>query len=68
VEYGFDQGLARGRAEARADALVTILSARGIVPSAAQLDRVRSCGDVALLDRWIARAATASTADEVFVD
>ncbi len=78
VEYGFDQGIergiergivtgvARGRAEAKLDALRTILDARGLVMTAEQAERARSCADLDVLDRWIARAATARAADEVF--
>jgi predicted transposase/invertase (TIGR01784 family) len=55
-----------GRAEGRASALLAIFDARGFRVSRALRKRVTSCTDVATLDRWIARAATADSADKVF--
>jgi hypothetical protein len=33
-----------------------------------QRKRIESCSDIPTLDRWIVRAATAPTIDEVFAD
>ncbi|WP_433934402.1 hypothetical protein AB3662_07650 [Sorangium cellulosum] len=65
---GRAEGEARGRAEGEArgrqDALLTLLRARGLSPSQDDEARIRACADAAKLDRWIARAATATTLRE----
>jgi hypothetical protein len=61
-----EQGRAEVRTEEAASALFTVLTARGI----AVLDQARAlinaCKDLDQLKRWTARAATATTIDEVF--
>ena len=52
-------------AQGRAQAILTVLGARGVVVSAAVRERVLACTDVALLDVWIARAVNAKEAAEV---
>ena len=59
------RGEARGEARALAQALRTILAARGLSATYAQEGWIRAAG-VPALTRWIAVAATANTADEVF--
>ncbi|WP_437289441.1 hypothetical protein [Sorangium sp. So ce406] len=61
---GRAEGEAKGRAEGRQDALITLLRARGLSPSQDDEARIRACADAAKLDRWIARAATATTLRE----
>ncbi|MGA2451074.1 MAG: hypothetical protein ABTD50_20635, partial [Polyangiaceae bacterium] len=52
----------QGRAEGEARAILTVLAARGIdVPDRARA-RILDCADLAQLDAWLARAATASSA------
>jgi hypothetical protein len=52
--------VAEGRIEGKIEALIAILAARDIDPGAARERILREC-DPHRLDRWIARAATAST-------
>lgn len=59
------EGRIEGKAEAKIEALITILAARGIAPSAA-LERIVEERGPNTLNRWIARAAAASTLAEVF--
>ncbi|WP_437533796.1 hypothetical protein WME79_07305 [Sorangium sp. So ce726] len=61
---GRAEGEAKGRAEGRQDALLTLLRARGLSPSQDDEARIRACADAAKLDRWIAKAATATTVRE----
>jgi predicted transposase YdaD len=63
---GEAKGRAEGRTEGRAAALLAVLQARGFRGSKAVRQRVMACGDVATLDRWIARAATADSLRMVF--
>lgn len=69
IETALAEGEARGEAHGnvigRRAALIAILEARGMTPdgtASAQID----AADLATLDHWIRRAATASSLDEVF--
>jgi hypothetical protein len=60
------KGEARGEARGEAHALLTVLEARGVeVPDGARA-HILGCTNVALLDAWVARAATATTVDDMF--
>jgi hypothetical protein len=65
---GLEKGEAKGRAEGRTASVLAFLSARGMKVSEDQRKRIESCSDIPTLDRWIVRAATAPTIDEVFAD
>ncbi|WP_394848484.1 hypothetical protein LZC95_13610 [Pendulispora brunnea] len=52
----------------KALAVLTVLSARNVRVSNALRARILSCLDLAVLDCWIHRAATASDADDVVHD
>jgi hypothetical protein len=54
--------------EGEAEALRTVLVARGFTVDAAIEARIRQCADHAMLRRWIARAVTAASVDAVFDD
>ena len=62
------KGLKRGRREGlvkgQRQALLTLLAARNLAVSPALLARVEACAELARLERWIIRAATAPSADE----
>jgi hypothetical protein len=66
----FGQGEAKGRAEGEAKgeakALVAVLEARGMTLDAPTRERIMGCTDSDQLQRWIVRAATASSIHEVF--
>jgi hypothetical protein len=66
---GEAKGEARGRAEGevkgKQGALLALLKARPLPVSAQQRAIIRACADPGELDRWIVRAATAASADEV---
>ena len=75
VDYGYDLGLVEGReegreagrvAEARA-AVLTVLGARGLAVDAAR-ERVNACDEVAVLERWLRRAAVAAAVADVFAE
>jgi flagellar biosynthesis/type III secretory pathway protein FliH len=81
IEYGSDfaksyhaQGKAEGKAEGEAEgeargeakAVLTVLKARGIQITPSQQALVKGCASLAELDKWLERAGTASSADEVF--
>ena len=62
----FDQGEAQGEARGKAQALLAVLGARGIEVPPEVHDRVANCDDLAQLDLWVTRAATATSVDELF--
>ncbi len=67
-DQGLAEGEAKGEAKGKAEAVLKLLDARHLVPSAEQRQRVTSCTDALQLDRWFDRAITAGTAAEVFAD
>ena len=62
---GREHGRAEGRAEGKAEAIVAFLTARGLTVSTADARALRAAGDPALLNRWLAKAATCRTVAEL---
>jgi len=62
VAQGMELGLAKGEAQA----VVTVLEARGLHVSEPVRQRVLSCADMAMLDQWLRRVATVGSAAELF--
>jgi hypothetical protein len=59
------EGMAKGRAEGEAEALLAVLDARGIhVPDDIRVD-ITACTDTAQLEVWIRRAVTAEKIEDV---
>ena len=66
VYLGEKRGFARGKAEGLADSILLNLSARGIeVPGDVQ-ERIRTTTDVETLERWLLRAISTSSLEDVF--
>jgi len=65
---GVAQGIAEGRAQGARDAIKALLSARGIDLSEAGLERIAQCSEAGALERWVVRAAIATTEQELFAD
>jgi predicted transposase/invertase (TIGR01784 family) len=59
------EGLTEGEATGKAAAILAFLAARGVSVSADVRTRISTCRDAPTLDLWIARAATAASAEEV---
>lgn len=57
-----------GEARGKAEAVLTVLAARGLVVSEEERRRVLACADLPTLERWLARAATEPTSARVFAD
>jgi hypothetical protein len=65
---GEAKGRAEGEAKGRAEAVLRVLEARGVNVADEGRERILSCTDLALLDRWLSRAAVAESAHDVFGD
>ena len=64
-DRGAAHGKAEGKAEGKADTLLTILVKRGLAVNAEQEQQIRSCTDLATLDRWVDRVLSAASVDEL---
>ena len=62
---GEAKGLAKGEAKGLAKALLRLLDVRGVSVDDSSRQRIQSCLDVALLERWLDRAVTATRVSEV---
>jgi hypothetical protein len=62
------QGEAQGVVHARAQDVLTVLHARGVAVRDAERDRILAEKDAARLERWLAKAAVASSLGEVIDD
>ena len=58
-------GEARGKAMGEAQAVVKVLDARGVAVPEDIRDQILACTDVAQLDIWLQRSATATSAEAV---
>jgi hypothetical protein len=64
--YIFEEFRDEGRAEGRAEDIVLVLEARGLdVPDEVR-ERVTGCDDPGVLRRWLTRAVTVASAEEIF--
>ncbi len=68
LEQGRAQGLEQGRAQGRAEGVLQILAVRGWLVSEQDRQRILTCTDVVILERWFARALAAPTLSEVLGD
>ena len=57
-----------GRTERGVEAVLEVLEARGLSVTEEQKARIVACKDLDLLRRWLRRAATAASTDEVFAE
>jgi hypothetical protein len=54
-----------GETVGTAKAILAVLAARGLAVDEAVRARIRACSDGALLNRWLVRAVTVSSASDV---
>jgi hypothetical protein len=63
---GEARGEARGKAQGEARAVLTVLDARGVVVSPEQQARILASTDLEVLERWLRKVVTVTSADELF--
>jgi hypothetical protein len=61
----YDRGKAEGKAEGEVKALMMILERRGMAMTDEQQQQIVACTDVATLDRWLDRALSVTSVDEL---
>jgi hypothetical protein len=61
----FERGIAEGKAQGKAEAVLKILMRRRLTVTAAQRRRILACTDVAMLERWLDRSLSASSVEEL---
>jgi hypothetical protein len=66
AEQLIQDGVRRGKAEGKAEALLAIFETRGLAVGAEQRARILECRDIAELDRWLRKAITAHSVAELF--
>jgi len=64
----WEQEKAQLRTAAKAESILTVLAARGFAVSDIVRARVLGCKDLSVLDRWLARAVTASSDADVIAN
>lgn len=60
------EGMAAGRTEGVASAVLLVLEARGVDITDDARDRILACHTMSTLNTWAKRAATIKTVDELF--
>ena len=65
-EQGLEQGIEQGAANAKAEAVLKVMDARGLRATPEQLAKVAATAGIDRLDVWFDRALTADTAADVF--
>ena len=67
--YEFQSDFAKKhRAAGEAGSILKVLGARKIAVSVEQQERILACTDIAVLDRWIEKAVTVTSAAELFTE
>ena len=64
----YDDGEAKGETNGVRAALLTVITARDIPLGDGERARIEACADLTTLDAWLARAARARSAGEIFAD
>ena len=62
---GIAEGRTEGIAEGKANAILVVLEARGLTVSAAQIEQILHCQDIAQLDAWMRAAVTTADVAEM---
>jgi hypothetical protein len=64
----FEETYLEGKAEGKAESVISVLEKRGVpIPQAAR-DRITSCTDLDTLTLWFDRSLTATTAEDLFAE
>jgi predicted transposase YdaD len=64
-DRGKAEGEAKGEAKGKAEALLMFLRRRGLAMTSDQRHRIMTCTDLATLDRWLDRAFSIASVEEL---
>lgn len=67
-QKGLDEGLSKGLVKGKAEAVLQLLSVRGVPVDSKVRQRILTCTDVGALERWLERAVTATRISDVLED
>ncbi len=67
-QQGVERGLEQGRARGLSEAILRILASRRVYVHEEARQRILTCTDVAMLDRWFDRSLNATTLSAVLDD
>jgi hypothetical protein len=65
---GFAKGETAGVVKGKVEALLAVLAARGISVGHEARARIEACKDAATLDRWIVRAITVASVEQMLLE
>jgi hypothetical protein len=68
MEDAREAGIRQGKAESKAESIITLLVARGVSLDATTRDRILAEQDLAQLERWIVRAASCGSISELLAE
>ena len=68
MSRGRAEGRAEGELEAKADAVLTVLEARGLAVTPAVRERIAATTELTVLQHWLVRAVTVASTDDIFGD
>ena len=63
---GLAEGRTEGQALGEAQAVITVLEARGLAPTEQQRQRILACTDLEQLNTWVRKAVTLIDVEELF--
>ena len=66
LDKGREEGREEGRAEGEINSILMVLDARGLEISDEARERIRQCEDLSQLGTWVRRAATVTSAEDLF--
>jgi hypothetical protein len=66
LEQGIEQGIEQGRRAALIEVALALLEDRGVTVDPASVERLHQCDDLSVLQRWVRRASSATSLDELF--
>ena len=66
LQQSFNRGRIEGQATEKASAVLDVLDTRSLAITDAQRERIVSCSDLETLTRWVRRAVTVASVDELF--
>jgi hypothetical protein len=67
IRESIQKGEVKGRAEGQARSVLRVLEIRGLSISLTHRDRILACTDLDVLNAWLDRAVTVTSADELFI-